>query len=100
MRLVGDNSLVVEGVMQDMLPFLVPKREPGHSEISKEEEQLEAYTCSYSIVFREGDIQFKQEELVRPVKTDDTTDIRWQVGNSTLIVEGVMKDMLAYIVHK
>ena len=51
MRLVGDYSLVVEGVMQDMLPFLVSKREPGHSKISKEEEQFEAYTCSYSIIF-------------------------------------------------
>ena len=53
---VGNNTLIMEAVMQDRLANLVPKGELGYSEISEEEEQFKAYTSSYSIIFIDEDI--------------------------------------------
>ena len=84
MRLVGNNILIVEGVMQDMLPHLVPKWNPVHSEISKGEEQFEAFTSSYTNIFmEEGDI--KQKMVVR---TNSDHRICSEVGWIKFIMEG------------
>ena len=47
--LLGNNTLIVEGVMQDVLAYLGPKWDLGYAEISKEGVQFEAYISSYTI---------------------------------------------------
>ena len=48
--LLGNNTLMVEGVMQDVLAYLGPKWDLGYAEISKEGVQFEAYISSYTII--------------------------------------------------